>query len=218
MNLKTRTGSSHSIVAQLLVPILTMQALACSASTDSTASVDERDQPLGTAESAIFYPTKYHIEAFHSGKCLDVPAERQDDNGVLIQQWQCWSDVDSSPQQLWGFDQKETDEFGNPVFQIASRSSSYDKCLDVLDGVMRAGQPVQQWDCSADTVQQRWIQEPTDYYDADDNRYWLYRSKKNRAYCLDVSGVSSANGARLQIWPCHGGINQRFVNVPRGDL
>ncbi len=35
------------------------------------------------------------------------------------------------------------------------------------------------------------------------------RSRTNR--CLDVTGNSSADGARLQIWDCFAGANQRWT-------
>lgn len=31
--------------------------------------------------------------------------------------------------------------------------------------------------------------------------------------CLDVSGGATANGAKLVLWTCHGGANQRWSRV-----
>jgi alpha-galactosidase len=36
--------------------------------------------------------------------------------------------------------------------------------------------------------------------------------------CLDIAGVSQANGALAQIWDCHGGINQAFTATASGEL
>lgn len=36
--------------------------------------------------------------------------------------------------------------------------------------------------------------------------------------CMDVSGASYHNGARLHSWTCHGGDNQRFVYTAEGQL
>jgi hypothetical protein len=35
--------------------------------------------------------------------------------------------------------------------------------------------------------------------------------------CLDVEGVSTAPGAGVQQWDCHGGPNQQFAIEPVGD-
>jgi hypothetical protein len=36
--------------------------------------------------------------------------------------------------------------------------------------------------------------------------------------CLDVTGVSNANGTTVQIWTCHGGANQRWTSTGAGEL
>jgi hypothetical protein len=36
--------------------------------------------------------------------------------------------------------------------------------------------------------------------------------------CLDVPGASTANGARLQLWDCHGGTNQRWTYTSSKQL
>ncbi|RCG29918.1 GDSL family lipase [Sphaerisporangium album] len=36
--------------------------------------------------------------------------------------------------------------------------------------------------------------------------------------CLDVSGASTAEGAQVHIWDCHGGTNQRWTRTAAGEL
>ncbi|MDG4856618.1 ThuA domain-containing protein [Streptomyces sp. T-3] len=36
--------------------------------------------------------------------------------------------------------------------------------------------------------------------------------------CLDVAGVSQANGAQTQLWDCHGGSNQQWSRTSTGEL
>src|SRR4029450_9535461 len=36
--------------------------------------------------------------------------------------------------------------------------------------------------------------------------------------CIDVAGVSTANGAQVQLWDCHGGTNQRWTSTAGREL
>jgi hypothetical protein len=42
----------------------------------------------------------------------------------------------------------------------------------------------------------------------------------SKGYCLDVQGASTTNGARVILWPCHTGDNQRWYleEVPQGSF
>ncbi|GIE78418.1 hypothetical protein Aph02nite_43680 [Actinoplanes philippinensis] len=166
-----------------------------------------------TPAHADWYPNRYWIQAFHSDRCLDV-IDGSANEGARVQQWDC----NSNWQQQWAFNQVGTYQ-GMPLFQIASRHTNYGKCLDVLDGIMTNGQPIQQWTCDT-TPQQRWIQERMPYVHTRggyDYPVFRYRSMKNSTMCLDISGVSPNNGARLHIWGCHNGFNQMFDNWDLGS-
>lgn len=39
----------------------------------------------------------------------------------------------------------------------------------------------------------------------------------NSGLCLEVSGWSTANGAGVNQWECHGGANQQWLAAPRGN-
>jgi len=58
---------------------------------------------------------------------------------------------------------------------------------------------VQLWDCNGTAAQQWRTGTANDIVNPTANR------------CLDATGVSSANGTRLQIWDCTGGANQKWV-------
>lgn len=163
----------------------------------------------GPAE-AYFYPNRYLVVAYHSYRCLDVIGGSPV-NGTRIQQWDC---DHNTWQQNWAFD-RVGEHFGDPVFKISARSTSYAGCLDILGGGVTNGTPIQQWDCAAGTTQQLWIQEYR-FTTPDGDNLFRYHSAKAPAMCLDVSGASPNNGARLVLWGCHEGNNQLFMNVELG--
>jgi hypothetical protein len=160
---------------------------------------------------AYFYPYKYEIKVNWSFKCVDV-YNLSGDNGAPIQQWDC----NNGWNQKWGFDYRGNSSTGDPVFKISSKNTYYQKCLDVVNGGTGWGTPVQQWDCSANTPQQYWIQEP--YGELGSLPLYRYHAAYQPGLCLDISGQSLNNGARLQVWGCHNGFNQQFLNFADGAL
>ncbi|TDV57494.1 RICIN domain-containing protein [Actinophytocola oryzae] len=44
----------------------------------------------------------------------------------------------------------------------------------------------------------------------------LVNPQSNR--CMDVSGVSTAEGAQIHLWDCHGGTNQRWTRTASGEV
>lgn len=90
------------------------------------------------------------------------------------------------------------------------------KCLAVSGGVMANGTPVIQWPCNGNP-DQSWEVNDISQGNTD---YQLFRSGKNRAFCLAVPGSSTAPNTQLIIWNCNGNPDQYwdpiYVSTSRG--
>jgi Ricin-type beta-trefoil lectin domain len=111
-------------------------------------------------------------------------------------------------------------------------------CIDVAAGIARIGTPVILWDCHGKAPQLFVIdvaQEKIRYraapalcvddipnqglalVDCNRTRFgWVFNPKSLRiegsdGRCWDVAGARYQRGARLIIWRCHAGENQKFV-------
>src|SRR5262249_1919154 len=79
------------------------------------------------------------------------------------------------------------------------------KCVDVAgDDTGGNGALVQVWDCQA------WAKD----------QHWLLKGGELQALgrCLDVPNNGNTPGAKLQLWDCWGGSNQKWVTRPNGTL
>lgn len=130
------------------------------------------------------------------------------DNGAPVQMWQ----RNGLAQQYWTIHRLPKDETGQYMYVLRNQKSL--KCLDMAtDGVIGNGTRVQQWSCPADpnsvVFNQRWYGSPVTTSGA--TAPWIkLRSALRPDLCLDVAGYNDGNGARLQVFTCHGGWNQRF--------
>jgi len=88
---------------------------------------------------------------------------------------------------------------------VMLRNAGSDKCLDKSRDVPNAdGNKVYQYPCR-NTDNQKWRVERRDSGD------WVrLRNVQDGSRCLDVSGARFADEARLHVWTCHDGWNQRF--------
>jgi|GEM_PF-4336027 len=99
----------------------------------------------------------------------------------------------------------------NPYYFLLNVEGNDDltrrKGLDATDwGSGYIGTPVQTWDMAAvGGANQAWY-----LLDAGDNSYYI-KPYHNDSMCLDVQGASTDNAARLQIFWCNKGDNQRFI-------
>lgn len=117
-----------------------------------------------------------------AGKCLDVHAPDQRNNGGRVQVWDC----NNTPQQTWS------------VVNGTIRSAA-GKCLDVHAPDQRSnGGRVQVWDCN-NTEQQRWTRQGNSF-------------RSGAGLCLDVHAPDQrVNGATVQVWACNGSMQQTWV-------
>jgi hypothetical protein len=75
---------------------------------------------------------------------------------------------------------------------------SMGRCLDVTDGAIEDGSPVQLFSCDG-SGEQQWVYT--------DDRTWLNPQSDK---CLDVTDRDEDDGAPMQIWTCFAGANQRW--------
>ena len=131
------------------------------------------------------------LQSRASGKCVDLPGGTVSDGAQAIQY-----DCHGGPNQQWRID------FASAAnTQIVSRLSG--KCLGADSA--NAGRAVVQSRCSG-SPEQLWRQDIV----IDGT---LFRNIAS-GLCLDVPGASVANGAKLIVWTCHGGVNQTWRYQP----
>jgi beta-glucanase (GH16 family) len=79
------------------------------------------------------------------------------------------------------------------------------KCMDVAgDDTGGNGTPVQLWDCQSYAKDQ----------------HWLLKNGQLQTLgrCLDITNNGNTSGAKLELWDCNGGGNQKWSTRPNGTL
>jgi hypothetical protein len=145
----------------------------------------------------------FQLQAHHSGKCLDV-RDISLNNGGRLQQWDC---AGVQKNQLWMLAPT-----GAGTYRIASANSA--KCADIINASTTNGTYVQQWDCNLAWNQYNQV---FNFTASPNSGYWrITPTNATGTKCLDVEGVSQANGANIQIWDCGpaGNTNQDWLAVP----
>ncbi|GAA0959178.1 RICIN domain-containing protein [Kribbella koreensis] len=91
---------------------------------------------------------------------------------------------------------------------VVSKNSS--KCVDARAAATANGTAVQQQACNSSTAQQ-WQFQPTT------NGYVRVNALNNAAQALDVTNVSTADSAPIQLWSYSNGLNQQWLPVEESD-
>lgn len=134
-------------------------------------------------------PSNVEIMSAWNFRCIDQTGWSTA-NGIVMQIYGCtgWSN------QRWNFNSDKSISIGNGG-----------SCLDLQNGVIGNGTPIQQWTCYSGSKNQQWIYSSSDL---------TIRLAANTNYCLDINNsLSGANGSKLQIWSCTGGSNQKWYLV-----
>jgi hypothetical protein len=148
-----------------------------------------------TGEPAVFVPNEQPVVVFrnvNSNKCVDV-VEADTRDGAGVQQYDCL-DV---PQQRFAVLQPD-----ERFTQLHPRHAVM-PCLDIRDGGIADGTPLQQWTCATHDLAQRFALVPQ----SEPNMVALipqkaYESNVLRPKCVDVRDRSTANNAIVQQWSC----------------
>ena len=137
----------------------------------------------------------YTIENLNSGKYLDVPYGNKA-AGTNI--WQC-NYIGGDPQQ-W-----RVVNNGDGTCTLVSKLGNV--ALDMNGGGQPAnGTNIQIWDRNNSTAQ-KWVLTPQTVLASGT---YSFCSAANTNFCLDVSSVSTANGANIQLWTNANSNNQKF--------
>jgi O-glycosyl hydrolase len=126
-------------------------------------------------------PSSAPLVGVGSGRCLDVPGQRQT-NGTPLVIWDC----NGGSNQQWT-------QLSNGAIQVYGT-----KCMDVLGHNTAPGATVAIWDCTGGANQQWRV-------NADGTIVGV-----ESGLCLDVTGARTGNGTPVEIWTCNGGSNQKW--------
>ncbi|HEY2791860.1 MAG TPA: RICIN domain-containing protein [Micromonosporaceae bacterium] len=153
----------------------------------------------GTGGGGITPGVWYQVINTNSGKCIDATGGGTG-SGTALQQWACGA---SNTNQQWEF--QPTD---SGFYKVLTRNAPT-VGWDVTGGAGATGNGVkiQLWTYGGGTNQQ-W--EPVQH----SNGTYTFSPRNNTGECLDVTDVSTANGALIQQWSCTGGVAQSFTLSP----
>ncbi|MET0423880.1 MAG: ricin-type beta-trefoil lectin domain protein [Actinoplanes sp.] len=115
-----------------------------------------------------------------NGKCIDVP------NGNFS---------DGVPLQMWGCNNSAAQKF---TFTGGTLQTSNNKCMDVAWGSTANGAVIQIATCSGNPAQQFVLSAAGDLVNPQANK------------CVDIDAWNGNDGARLVLWDCVGGANQKW--------
>jgi glucosylceramidase len=138
----------------------------------------------------------YTVTNTNSGKCVDA-ANGGTSNGTAVQQWAC---ATGNTNQQWQF--QPTD---SGYYKVVSRNATT-AAWDVAGGAGATGNgaQIQLWTYGGGTNQQ-W--KPTQNAAG----AYAFAARNSGTECLDVTNLSTSDGARLQQWSCTGGAAQSFT-------
>ncbi|OWA37061.1 endoglucanase [Saccharibacillus sp. O16] len=153
-------------------------------------------QPGTNVSSGLTAGDTYKIVSRHSGKVIDIPGGQNADNLQLQQ----WTDLGGNPQK-WGLT-----SIGNGLYKLTSINSP-GKVLEIRGGSKNSGEAVQLMSDLNTTAQHFRV------YDLG-NGYWsIVNANSGRA--VEITGASTADGAKLQQGDYTGAVHQqwKFVKV-----
>ena len=141
----------------------------------------------------------YQVVNANSHKCIDA-AGGGTSNGTAVQQWAC---ATGNTDEQWQF--QPTD---SGFYKVVTRNAPA-LGWDVSGGAGSTGDgvPIQLWTYGNGTNQQ-WT--PVAHADGS----YSFTPRNNTNECLDVTNVSTSDGARIQQWTCTGGPAQAFTLNP----
>ena len=167
----------------------------------NTAAITTTGSGGGGSTSGPIDSSKwYQVVNSNSHKCVDA-AGGGTSNGTAVQQWTCAA---GNSNQQWQF--QATD---SGFYKVVTRNAPA-LGWDVTGGPSATGNgtPIQLWTNGGGSNQQ-W--QPVQHTDGS----YSFTPRNNTNECLDVTNVSTADGARIQQWACTGGPAQSFTLNPQ---
>ncbi|MES2742602.1 MAG: RICIN domain-containing protein [Pseudomonadota bacterium] len=140
-----------------------------------------------------------------SGKCVAIGGASMDD-GAGLQQASCNAEA---PQQFLFYPVFDNTRAPLALGQYALRSAFSNLCVEVIGGSNADGAKTQQASCNNEARQRFEVQVGAD------QGYSFFNVASGKV--IDVSDVSTANGAVIHQWSYVGGTNQRFALAPSGN-
>ena len=168
-----------------------------------TATSSRTPSPTATSTSGggIDSTKWYQVINVNSKKCVDA-ANGGTGNGTAVQQWTCYT---GNINQQWQF--VPTD---SGFYKVVTRNApTVGWNVTGGPGATGNGAQIQLWTYGGGTNEQ-W--KPVKNADGS----YKFTPRNNTAECLDVTNVSTADGARLQQWACTGATNQSFTLSVQG--
>lgn len=140
-----------------------------------------------------------HIVSQNSSKCLDMRGgPTATSPGVVAQQWSCVGTGQT-----------------NQIFQLIAVAGGYEiqvknsgLAISPLNGATANATLIEQFPYTGVTYQ-TWVVKA-----AATSGYYTLQPAKATGSCLDVSNISTSDGALVQEWSCTGGKNQSWKLVP----
>ena len=97
----------------------------------------------------------------------------------------------------------------NAWYNLVSQTSS--KCLDAAGWGTNDGTPAIQWVCGSQQNNQEWQLQSTD------SGYYTIVNRNAPNEVLDVTGMGTAPGTKVELWQNLNGSNQQWMPVPLGN-
>src|SRR5579859_7484009 len=103
----------------------------------------------------------------------------------------------------------EAQPTSNTWYTVRNKTSGL--CVYAASDGTANGTQVQQWTCSTTDLGQQWM------FTATSAGYYEVQAKNATSEAWDVTNVSTANGALIQLWAYGGGTNQQWQPVSEGS-
>ena len=174
-------------IAMALLALGVLAAPAIAQASPSAGAARVRDSATAQPDSSAPYA---YLKNYHSGKCLEVPAFSTT-AGTQLDQWSC----NGGTNQLW---RPQLNASGNHVF-INEHSG---QCINVRGYGTSNGAAIQQWPCNWATATTNEIWYPYLFIGNMNSLSWYEWAGLQSNKCLNVSGDSTANGAKIILWDC----------------
>jgi hypothetical protein len=185
--MRTTAYLSAAIIGAATLALTSFSIVTANASTTAPAAqrtIATAAQPESSAPWAELYN-------YHSGKCLEVP-ESSTVAGTQLDQWTC----NGTATQLW---RPQLTTVGSDYVFINKNSG---QCINVRGYSKSNGAAIQQWPCNWNTAttNEMWY---ANLFIGNLNglSYYEWAGVQSNG-CLNVTGSSLVNGAKIQLWTC----------------